>query len=131
MARKVMNVYDVDEPNCNDNLNQLYTLVRERVLTGEPIQSSESGLFTGSIYSGHRGEHYGWQMFAVKDCHVLVEYWDGWDGFSQGISKPEPQDASLSRLRFSIHPPRSDIKMGIEMVVRECGEKYSKSHSRT
>ncbi len=115
-----VNAYEIRYYGTTQDMHNFYLLLRKELLTSEPVQISSPDLFFGIVGSGHRGSHYGWELYHIGETTVLLEYADSWNGMSRMREAPRPEHAALSRLGVSFHPPNKELNAGLEAILGKC-----------
>lgn len=116
-----VNAYEIRYYGTTQDLHDFYLLLRKELLPSEPVQVSAPDLFFGIVGSGHRGSHYGWELYRVDETMVLVEYADSWNGMSRRQREASgPEHTALSRLGVSFHPPNKELNAGLETILGKC-----------
>ena len=111
--------------NNYDKLRKIYADLRQRVLVGEPIQSSSEPFITLK-FPNWRSGNYGWELYSVNGSSLVLEYFGRWSGYANEMGcPPGPKEASLHHMRLTIH----NSKPALEQQIGEILSQYPRDKS--
>ena len=104
--------------NNFDKLREIYREIREKVLTGNPVQTSDMPLLTIYKCANSRPGNYGWELYLLNSSSLILEYYGDWTGYgSETRIPPAPENAKLSKLKITINNSEKSLEEKIEGII--------------
>ncbi|MBT3407864.1 hypothetical protein HOK68_02940 [Candidatus Woesearchaeota archaeon] len=111
--------------NRLDYLNKFYALLKEKVLTEDPVQKTEEGLV--QIIETRRFHSYGMELYNLNNSILVLEYSGMWTGYAhENKFPPELKDANISGLRLTIHNSNEELEKQIKETIKYFSKNYKK-----
>jgi hypothetical protein len=105
-----------------DKLSNIYKDLQKELLPVKPLHESLDSLVT--IKTTWRGAQYGWQLFAIDESVLLIEYYGRWQGYaSDPLTAPHITKSSLNKLSITLHNPKDIFTKKIEDILKNYPEK--------